>query len=65
MRIAVALAIFKAECAALDAGLSLPEVQAQDWLVVVEGDEAGSRRMIPDIASTSTCSARSSKRAPK
>lgn len=36
IRIAIALAIFKAECAALDAGMSLAEVQAQDWSIEVQ-----------------------------
>lgn len=36
VRIATALALFEAECAALDEGMSLTEVQSQDWLVDVD-----------------------------
>lgn len=42
VRIAVALAIYEAECAALDEGMSLTEVRSQHWLVLVEADEVGS-----------------------
>lgn len=40
VRIATALAIFAAECAALDEGMSLLEVQSQQWSVDVR-DEHG------------------------
>ena len=39
-RLVRALAVFKAKCAALDAGMSLDDVQANTWVVDVHPVEA-------------------------